>query len=84
MTAAVDQEKTGLGNYFIANYPPFSFWKGDTLPEATAALNRPPVPGTPLVQRIPNSLMRNPSPTVLSKQLPDASWPSDRCGDWSC
>ena len=26
MTAA-DQEKTGLGNYFIANYPPFSFWK---------------------------------------------------------
>ena len=26
-TTAADQEKTGLGNYFIANYPPFSFWK---------------------------------------------------------
>ena len=21
------QEKTGLGNYFVANYPPFSAWK---------------------------------------------------------
>ncbi|OWK44353.1 coproporphyrinogen-III oxidase family protein [Fimbriiglobus ruber] len=44
----VDQEKTGLGNYFIANYPPFSFWKADYVPDALAALNRPPVPGTPL------------------------------------
>ncbi len=23
------QEKTGLGNYFVANYPPFSCWKPD-------------------------------------------------------
>ena len=45
---AVDQEKTGLGNYFIANYPPFSFWKPTHLPEAIEALNRPHVPGTPL------------------------------------
>src|SRR3954470_94141 len=45
---AVDQEKTGLGNYFIANYPPFSFWKPTHLPEAHEALNRAPVPGTPL------------------------------------
>jgi oxygen-independent coproporphyrinogen III oxidase len=44
----VDQEKTGLGNYFIANYPPFSFWKKDFLGEAEEALNRAPVPGTPL------------------------------------
>src|ERR671936_463199 len=42
------QEKTGLGNYFVANYPPFSFWKPDYLPDALAALNRPPAPGTPL------------------------------------
>jgi oxygen-independent coproporphyrinogen-3 oxidase len=47
-TAAPDQETTGLGNYFIANYPPFSFWKADFLGEAVMALNRPPVPGTPL------------------------------------
>jgi oxygen-independent coproporphyrinogen-3 oxidase len=44
----VEQEKTGLGNYFIANYPPFSFWKNSFVPDALAALNRPPQPGTPL------------------------------------
>src|SRR6478672_9185470 len=42
------QEKTGLGNYFVANYPPFSFWKPAHLPAARAALDRPPAPGTPL------------------------------------
>src|SRR5437764_13507595 len=47
-TAAPDQEKTGLGNYFIANYPPFSFWKNAYLPDAERALNSPPKPGVPL------------------------------------
>jgi len=47
-TAAPDQEKTGLGNYFIANYPPFSFWKPSCLPDADAVLNAPPKPGVPL------------------------------------
>jgi oxygen-independent coproporphyrinogen-3 oxidase len=42
------QEKTGLGNYFVANYPPFSFWKPTFLPEAQAALDRPPSPDAPL------------------------------------
>jgi oxygen-independent coproporphyrinogen-3 oxidase len=42
------QEKTGLGNYFVANYPPFSFWKPAFLPQAHAALTSAPVPGTPL------------------------------------
>ncbi len=42
------QEKTGLGNYFVANYPPFSYWKPTFLPEALAALESPPEPGTPL------------------------------------
>jgi oxygen-independent coproporphyrinogen-3 oxidase len=42
------QEKTGLGNYFVANYPPFSFWSREHLPAARAALDRPPEPGTPL------------------------------------
>jgi len=42
------EEKTGLGNYFVANYPPFSFWKPAFLPEARQALDRPPKPGTPL------------------------------------
>ncbi|HJZ93612.1 MAG TPA: coproporphyrinogen-III oxidase family protein [Gemmataceae bacterium] len=47
-TAAADQEKTGLGNYFIANYPPFSYWKPQHLADAEAALDSAPVPGTPL------------------------------------
>jgi len=44
----VTQEKTGLGNYFVANYPPFSFWKPAHLPEAFAALRSAPKPDTPL------------------------------------
>src|SRR6478672_96003 len=47
-TAESTQEKTGLGNYFIANYPPFSFWKPNYLPDAEAVLNSPPKPGVPL------------------------------------
>ena len=41
-------EKTGLGNYFVANYPPFSFWKREHLAAAWAALQSPPNPDTPL------------------------------------
>src|SRR4029077_16594000 len=48
MSATIDQEKTGLGNYFIANYPPFSAWKKDYLPDAIAALDRPPTAVVPL------------------------------------
>jgi oxygen-independent coproporphyrinogen-3 oxidase len=42
------QEKTGLGNYFVANYPPFSFWKPEHLPAARHILQAPPEPDTPL------------------------------------
>lgn len=45
---ATDQEKTGLGNYFIANYPQFSFWNAGHLDAARAALDSPPKPGVPL------------------------------------
>lgn len=38
------QEKTGLGNYFVANYPPFSAWKPEFLPQAQAAVHAPPRP----------------------------------------
>jgi oxygen-independent coproporphyrinogen-3 oxidase len=44
----VAQEKTGLGNYFVANYPPFSFWRPVHLPAARDALNAAPNPDTPL------------------------------------
>ena len=44
----LDQEKTGLGNYFIANYPPFSFWKPEHVATALEVLGSPPAAGTPL------------------------------------
>jgi oxygen-independent coproporphyrinogen-3 oxidase len=47
MTEAA-QEQTGLGNYFVANYPPFSFWKPAHLDRAQQSLNTPPRPDTPL------------------------------------
>jgi oxygen-independent coproporphyrinogen-3 oxidase len=40
--------ETTAGNYFVSNYPPFSFWKPEFVPEAEAALERAPVPGTRL------------------------------------
>jgi len=37
------QKETTAGNYFVANYPPFAFWKKDSVPEFLAALEKPPV-----------------------------------------
>jgi oxygen-independent coproporphyrinogen-3 oxidase len=42
------KEETTAGNYFVSNYPPFSFWKPEFVPEAHAALNRLPKTGTEL------------------------------------
>jgi oxygen-independent coproporphyrinogen-3 oxidase len=42
------EEATAAGNYFVSNYPPYSFWTPDRIGEALAALDRPPAPGTPL------------------------------------
>jgi oxygen-independent coproporphyrinogen-3 oxidase len=47
-TAELTQEQTGLGNYFVANYPPFSFWKPEHLQDAYEALHSSPRPHTPL------------------------------------
>jgi oxygen-independent coproporphyrinogen-3 oxidase len=41
-------EETTVGNYFVANYPPFSFWTAEQVPRALAALEREPAPGVPL------------------------------------
>ena len=41
-------EKTGLGNYFIANYPPFSLWKPDYIPAGETALSQTPKKEIPL------------------------------------
>ena len=44
----VPENATTVGNYFIANYPPFSFWAPEGVHEAFAALDRPPKRGTRL------------------------------------
>jgi oxygen-independent coproporphyrinogen-3 oxidase len=36
---------TGVGNYFVANYPPFGFWKPDHVGAFVDALDRPARPG---------------------------------------
>ena len=41
-------DETGVGSYFVANYPPFSFWKSDRLAAVEAALDREPLPDVPL------------------------------------
>ncbi len=41
-------EETTPGNYFVSNYPPYSFWTPDHVQEAYSALDRAPAPGTPL------------------------------------
>ena len=46
-TLVLDEETTA-GNYFVSNYPPYSFWNQKHVPDAEAALNRTPVPDTPL------------------------------------
>jgi oxygen-independent coproporphyrinogen-3 oxidase len=42
------EKQTTVGNYFVSNYPPFSFWKPELLPEFCRALERPPRAGNPL------------------------------------
>ena len=42
------QKETTVGNYFVSNYPPYSFWKPERVGELQGALDRPPAPKTPL------------------------------------
>src|SRR5262249_23260839 len=42
------QKETTVGNYFVANYPPFAYWKQDRVSELHAALEQPPAPGVDL------------------------------------
>lgn len=48
MAADLSQDKTEVGNYFIANYPPFSVWSPDQVPGALAAFERPASNDAPL------------------------------------
>lgn len=42
------QKETTAGNYFVANYPPFAFWKQEAIEDFKAALDRAPAAGVPL------------------------------------
>ena len=48
MTIETPQTGTEVGNYFVSNYPPYSFWKPDLVAEAHAALNGAPAADTAL------------------------------------
>jgi oxygen-independent coproporphyrinogen III oxidase len=43
-----DDRKAEIGSVFVSNYPPFGVWRPDGLTDVQAALDAPPVPGTPL------------------------------------
>jgi oxygen-independent coproporphyrinogen-3 oxidase len=42
------EPRTEVGNYFVSNYPPFSQWKPEFIPEAIEALNQPARTSDPL------------------------------------
>ena len=48
MTSAPSKKKTEVGSYFISNYPPYSQWNKEALPEVRAALDAAPTESTPL------------------------------------
>lgn len=43
-----DGDETTAGNYFVANYPPFSFWKKELTGDVARVLEAPAPEGTPL------------------------------------
>jgi len=42
------EAETTAGNYFVSNYPPYSFWTPGHVADAFAAIQRGPAPDTPL------------------------------------
>src|ERR1700754_3244665 len=48
MTVDIAPSKTEVGNYFVSNYPPFSQWTPERVPEAIEALKQPPRVAEPL------------------------------------
>ena len=45
---ATPTQGTEAGNYFVSNYPPFSFWKPDQVPALMEQLSAAPKPEVPL------------------------------------
>jgi oxygen-independent coproporphyrinogen III oxidase len=45
---STEATKTDVGSYFISNYPPYSRWRKDSLPDVEQAMQSAPRPGVPL------------------------------------
>src|SRR5207247_9301516 len=54
------EKETTAGNYFVSNYPPFSFWKPEFVPELHAALDRAPVEVKNVEGHHPSSIIHHP------------------------
>src|SRR5215204_4657935 len=50
--APVFQKETTVGNYFVSNYPPYSFWKPELAGDLFTALERRPKQDNPLGQYV--------------------------------
>ena len=42
------EEATEAGNYFVSNYPPFSFWQPEQIPAIARVLDQPPPEDVPV------------------------------------
>ena len=42
------EEATEAGNYFVSNYPPFSFWQPEQIPAIARVLDQPPPGDVPV------------------------------------
>lgn len=42
-TSRLDLKETQIGSVFVSNYPPYSFWSVERIPDALQALNTPPI-----------------------------------------
>ena len=62
------QKQTTVGNYFVSNYPPFSFWKPEFVPDVLAALGRPRCRHAP-GRLSPHSLLPQTLPFLLFQSL---------------
>src|SRR5258708_21536773 len=60
------QKETTVGNYFVSNYPPFSFWKPEFVGEVLEALERPPA----LADHQPSTLKPSTVPLGLYVHIP--------------
>ena len=78
------EDETKAGNYFVSNYPPFSFWNDEDVPCVSSLINSPSPGNAPLggYYHVPFSAMNEemcPS-SQLTKILPSSTASVDEIG----